>query len=218
MMDWSQIRAWYDERAIQYPEEVVTRIRTAVGLPAGGIDSRMVDALREYQRSVALVSDGLAGTRTVSALCGDDIRHVPDAPRGIRAIRATFGEPGSSIIRTLAPVTYSGESAWIWCHRLVEPAIQRAFHAIRRDGLSSCIKSFDGCYVLRRKRTTSASWSTHAWGIAFDVNAADNPMTSKTAMRISDEQRLLAPHFEAEGFHWGASFGDPMHWQYCRGY
>lgn len=219
MMDLDQIVDWYQQRAVQYPMGVLMQVQEVIGAdPDGLLGPQTVDRIRAWQMAHGLAADGLAGPNTLRAMLGRDIRAVPERPKGASAIRATFGMPGEQIVRTLARVRSDGQQSWIQCHRLIEPAIVEAFEAIHRDGLSDRIKSFDGCYVLRTKRANSKAWSTHAWGIAFDVNAADNPMTSKKNMKISDGQRELAPYFEAVGFHWGASFGDPMHFQFCTGY
>lgn len=58
-------------------------------------------------------------------------------------------------------------------------------------------------------------WSMHAYGVAVDVNAADNPR--QRTLRTDIPARTVA-RWEDHGFYWGGRFKtpDPMHFEYRR--
>lgn len=141
-----------------------------------------------------------------------------NVPTGIRQIMKVFGQPGKNIVSRKMRCGPDGEMKSVSCHAKIADVLAAVFDDIHAAGKSGHIKSFNGCYNFRKKRGGS-SWSTHAWGIAVDVNASANPMTSrKRGPVISGDQKHLAPFFERRGFYWGANFGDAMHFQYCKGY
>lgn len=61
----------------------------------------------------------------------------------------------------------------------VNKDIQRPLEAALREcinqGVHGEIKTWDGCFVIRRQRGSSAI-SRHSWGIAIDFNAKENPL------------------------------------------
>jgi hypothetical protein len=80
--------------------------------------------------------------------------------------------------------------------------------------------SLSGGYFPRLKRNGSGP-SMHAMGAAVDFNAGTMPMTDSTHQTIADVPdwyRPVVATFEKHGWKWGASFGDPMHFQYGTGY
>lgn len=229
---------WYGTRTLIYTKSVAKQIQAKVGAePDGVIGPKSVKAIAAWQKAHGLDVDGYAGHDTLTAMFGQDIReNVPDKqeggsgsgtgavempfkrPNGLSEIQGVFGKPGTSIGSFSMRAGAGGKKINVPCHKKVGPILQAIFDDIFAAGLSSHIHSYDGCYVYRTKRKNSKSWSTHAWGIAIDINASSNPMTSKANMKISDSQKKLAPYFEKHGFYWGAAFGDPMHFQYCTGY
>lgn len=73
--------------------------------------------------------------------------------------------------------------------------------------------TWDGCFVPRHKGwNPKRGLSLHTWGIAVDLNAADNPM--RTAGKMN---RLIVQCFERRGWTWGGRWSpkncDPMHFQ-----
>jgi hypothetical protein len=62
---------------------------------------------------------------------------------------------------------------------------------------------------FRLKKPTNGSLSktpsNHAFGIAMDLNSDDGSLGASVAP--------VAPVFEAQGFKWGISFHDPMHFE-----
>jgi len=145
-------------------------------------------------------------------------------PTGLQGIRTTFGEPG-------APAASAGRVAlpeplklgWsearvtrVACHALIEREFTAVFETIHARGLWYLLKSFDGIYNDRTARG-SAKKSTHAWGIAVDLNAATNRMGT-----AGDMDSRVVSIFEQAGFQWGGRWPgasrDPMHFQYATGY
>jgi len=139
-------------------------------------------------------------------------------PAGLHDILRVFGKPGTNIISKAMRCGPGGKMTTVSCHAKVAGVLAGVFDDIFSAGLSEHINTFDGCYNYRSKRGGS-EMSTHAWGIAVDVNASANPMTSsKKGKTISYDQKVLAPFFQKRGFVWGAAFNDAMHFQYCSGY
>jgi hypothetical protein len=142
----------------------------------------------------------------------------PARPNGVAAVRALFGEPGNvPLAKARAPEVFRRlpylAKGFLTCHKLLVPKVEWVFAELERRGLASLIKSYDGCYNPRKKRG-GTSWSTHAWGIALDLNAGDNPMGAKPKL----DRRIVAV-FEEAGFFWGGRWKSPdgMHFQYATG-
>lgn len=106
------------------------------------------------------------------------------------------------------------EVSRIRCHRLLVPVFKAVFASIHAAGLWSSLKTYDGCFAYRPQRGGN-KLSTHAWGIAIDLNADTNRLGTAGDMPTSVIQL-----FEANGFMWGGRFSrpDPMHFQFCRDY
>lgn len=72
------------------------------------------------------------------------------------------------------------------------------------------IKTFDGCFNVRKMRGSNSQWSLHSWGLAFDINAATNQLGKKPTMH----QGIVQAAYDA-GLDWGGNFSRPdgMHFQ-----
>jgi hypothetical protein len=99
-------------------------------------------------------------------------------------------------------------------------------------GLLDEIESWDGSWVTRFKRQTGTiaerlakvpqlnefNLSNHAWGTAFDINAAVYPLGTPRN-KVSSGFMELVPIAERFGFAWGGDFRirpDPMHFEVSR--
>lgn len=104
----------------------------------------------------------------------------------------------------------------LYCHRKLVPVFAGVFGEIRRRNLQGRVETFGGCFNFRAKRSGS-KLSTHAWGIAIDLNPETNPMGKPGRMPES-----IVQTFRDFGFTWGGDWSgrsrDPMHFQYCSGY
>lgn len=98
------------------------------------------------------------------------------------------------------------------CHKLLVGKFEQVFQDIYDDDLWDEMIDWGGCYMHRKKRN-GTDLSTHAWGIACDIDPSGNPMGSKG---IIDPR--IVKIFKDNGFIHGADFDDPMHFQYCSGY
>ncbi|GJD98115.1 M15 family metallopeptidase [Methylobacterium isbiliense] len=124
-----------------------------------------------------------------------------------------------------------GYNGRIRCHRLAAPVIKALFEAWEQADLLHLILSYDGCFVPRYKRKQAPSptlghnekksadveaLSNHAFGSAFDINAADNPLGEEPA-ECGDRGsvRELVAAANAVGIYWGGHFGteDGMHFE-----
>jgi hypothetical protein len=100
----------------------------------------------------------------------------------------------------------------IYCNRdMVEP-LTNAFHALIISGAVNELRTWDGCFNIRRKRG-SGTPSLHSWGVAIDVNAAWNGF-GKTPKLSSQFVKC----FTSNGFDWGGTWSlpDGMHFQLKR--
>ncbi len=158
-------------------------------------------------------------------------------PRGLDEICSTFGDIFGYIAadHTLDPrwhteflacttlpfpMTVSWDHSQIvnafTCHKLLANIFASVFDRIQNSGLQNKVTSFGGCFSFRPQRTGS-KLSTHAWGIAIDLNPETNAQGS-----AGDIDSELISIFRSAGFKWGGDWQgrsrDPMHFQFCTGY
>jgi len=97
----------------------------------------------------------------------------------------------------------------IYCNRDLVAPLGIAFANVISRGLVAQIRTWDGCFNIRRKRGATSS-SLHSWGIAIDINAAWNQFGKQPTM--SPE---LVKCFTDAGFDWGGTWSKPdgMHFQ-----
>lgn len=86
--------------------------------------------------------------------------------------------------------------------RLVRPFTD-ALVNVRNRGLGDQIKTWDGCFNIRNKRG-GRTWSLHAWGLAFDINAAWNRLGQAPTMTPE-----LVACFTDAGLDWGGRWTRP---------
>lgn len=97
----------------------------------------------------------------------------------------------------------------LYCNRDLVGPLEQAFKKLIQTGYVSELKTWDGCFNIRKKRG-AASPSLHSWGIAIDLNAAWNGF---------GKPPVLTPGFVAcftdAGFDWGGVWVKPdgMHFQ-----
>lgn len=108
---------------------------------------------------------------------------------------------------------FSGNVRW---HRAGVEQLKRAWAEVEAAGLIPRVLSWDGSFVPRRMRG-SANLSRHSWGIAFDINAAQNGLgVTPPAVGTRGSVRELVPIFERHGFCWGGRWQtrpDGMHFE-----
>jgi hypothetical protein len=69
----------------------------------------------------------------------------------------------------------------LYCNKDMVAPLSQAFTNLISRGKVSELKTFDGCFNIRKKRGLS-SMSLHSWGIAIDVNAAWNQLNMTPAL------------------------------------
>lgn len=100
----------------------------------------------------------------------------------------------------------------IYCNIDFTEPLERALSLIKARGIGHLIKTWDGCFNIRKKRGAQ-SMSLHSWGLAIDINASWNRMGMKPTMPME-----LVECFEEAGFEWGGRWTKPdgMHFQLAR--
>ena len=176
---------------------------------------------------------GWSSKQYLSEVLGSD-QFLPDpawpkVPNGRAEIERLFGSPGSAPCSAgrchlPAPLKLGWADQKVTafaCHKLVEDVFSSFFHELHRRSLwdcigtiTACVETFDGAYNPRTV-TASQKVSTHAWGIAFDINAARNPLGRTPTI----DQKIVAIGKD-HNLTWGGDWSRPdgMHFQYARGY
>lgn len=97
----------------------------------------------------------------------------------------------------------------LYCNKLMIGPLMQAFSNIIDRNLVHELKTFDGCFNVRKKRGLN-SQSLHSWGIAIDINAAWNGLGKTPTMSAK-----LVKCFTDTGFEWGGTWTrkDGMHFQ-----
>lgn len=98
----------------------------------------------------------------------------------------------------------------IYCNKDLIKPLEAALNNVADRQLHGLLKTWDGCFNIRKKRGGS-SFSLHSWGIAIDINAAENPFKATPKM-----DARLVKCFKDAGFDWGGDWTnatDGMHFQ-----
>lgn len=97
----------------------------------------------------------------------------------------------------------------IYCNRAMIGPLTQAFKNLIARGYVKELKTWDGCFNIRKKRGLS-SQSLHSWGIAIDVNAFENGLGATPKLSPG-----FVKCFTDAGFDWGGVWArkDGMHFQ-----
>ena len=100
----------------------------------------------------------------------------------------------------------------IYCNKEIIGRLSAAFKALIDTGCVQELKTWDGCFNIRKKRGLS-SMSLHSWGIAIDLNAFENGLNQTP--KLSPE---FVKCFTDNGFDWGGTWTrkDGMHFQLAK--
>lgn len=104
----------------------------------------------------------------------------------------------------------------VTCHTRLLPQLRAALRQIIDAGIAFTVnpEQFAGCYSPRFiDRDPNGRLSHHAWGIAVDLNAAENATGTRP-----DQNDRLVEIFERHGFTWGGRWlvPDGMHFEWVR--
>jgi len=97
----------------------------------------------------------------------------------------------------------------IYCNKDLVGPLSKALTALIATGYVKELKTWDGCFNIRKKRGLS-SMSLHSWGIAIDVNAFENGLNMTPKLSAG-----FVKCFTDNGFDWGGTWTrkDGMHFQ-----
>jgi hypothetical protein len=102
----------------------------------------------------------------------------------------------------------SGYVHHIYMNKDMVPMFAQAAEALKVRGYAKELKTFDGCFCIRSVRGEPSAVSAHSYGIAIDLNAAENPLGGPVAF-----SKGFVQCFKDAGFAWGGDFHrvDGMH-------
>lgn len=170
----------------------------ALGIDPGPVDGKMgpktKKAIRAFQRLNGLVVDGIVGPKTIAELWPAHLPHRdrnPIIPKPLfgkwprqKHVRRFFGEVGKH--QTRIKTAYSLKLAWntrtriqgFSCHEKVAGPMERIFQdTLNHYGIDEIkrlrLDMFGGCLNVRKMRGGSR-YSMHSWGIAVDLDPANN--------------------------------------------
>ena len=97
----------------------------------------------------------------------------------------------------------------IYCNKDLVGPLSKAFKALITTGHVKELKTWDGCFNIRKKRGLT-TMSLHSWGIAVDVNAFENGLNQTPKLSAG-----FVKCFTDNGFDWGGTWTrkDGMHFQ-----
>lgn len=100
----------------------------------------------------------------------------------------------------------------LYCNKDLVAPLTQAFNNLIKTGFVNELKTWDGCFNIRRKRGLT-SMSLHSWGIAIDVNAAWNGLGKTPVLSAG-----FVKCFTDAGFDWGGTWTrkDGMHFQLAK--
>jgi hypothetical protein len=138
-----------------------------------------------------------------------------------KIVDGKWSEEAKWMMVQVIPVEYS--ASWInsatgkpvskiYINKDMAPMLMKALALLKASNLLSELKTFDGCFNIRKKRGLT-SLSLHSWGLAIDVNAFENGLgvTPKLSPRF-------VKCFTDNGFTWGGTWQrkDGMHFQLAK--
>ncbi|MGI4864134.1 MAG: M15 family metallopeptidase [Janthinobacterium lividum] len=103
----------------------------------------------------------------------------------------------------------------VYMNKFAAAALDAVLLDLLATGLIKEFKSYDGCHNIRLKRGLS-EYSIHAWGLALDFNAAQNPLGVKWGSRPGMFSKAFLDVWRKHGWVCGADFSraDGMHFQF----
>jgi hypothetical protein len=165
----------------------------------------------------------LTTTTERQALFGRFRFEADPVPGNRENIRILDDWEARNIVRVQIPqlVGVSGASSTgaVPFHRLAADQLLRLWKAWEHAGLLQLVKTWGGSFAPRVVRGSDKNLSNHAFGTAFDINVAFNPLGARPAMvGRPGSVRQLVPIANELGFYWGGHFTrlDGMHFEVAK--
>jgi hypothetical protein len=181
--------------------------------------------ISELQKYVGATPDGFWGPKSIAA-CQRHLRRLmpannPWPSSDESSLIRFYGEPGDE--DNLVSISLGGR--WVVrtergakqvqttrCHRLVADSLTRVFTELVRQGWNKTL-DYDGCFNDRLMRGGTRK-STHAWGIAVDIDASNNGnlihWPTRATMPIQVMEVFAREGWMSAGAFWSR---DAMHFQ-----
>lgn len=163
----------------------------------------------------------LVGTAARQAVFGKfafEARPLPGNPENIRILGTWESDNIVSVpIPQLIGVKGAPRSGAVRFHKLAAAQLVAVWAAWEKAGLRDRMLTWDGSFVPRFIRGSRTTLSNHAFGTAFDINAAFNPLGAQPAL-VGEKGcvRELVELANQHGFFWGGHFKgrrDGMHFE-----
>jgi len=109
----------------------------------------------------------------------------------------------------------------IYCNKDLVKPLEQAFKNLIDRGYVKELKTWDGCFNIRKKRGLS-SMSLHSWGLAVDCNSSHNQLGKTREQLIKEGFTPFTDGFGQcfidAGFNWGKNWkrADLMHFELAK--
>ena len=120
-------------------------------------------------------------------------------------IRNSFAHVRFSAVGTI------GFPKKIFINKDFRPILEKALNNVIDRGLAHEMKTWDGCFIIRKKRGLS-SMSLHSWALACDINAEENQLGKPPKISKEFAQCFVDAGCDA-GRNWSGNRVDGMHYQ-----
>lgn len=126
-----------------------------------------------------------------------------------------WGEPGTAVRAEIVTATCGGAPIRLPVRRQIVPLVAGLVADLERSRGEPFRADWSWGYAHRRVRGSSTTWSNHAWGLAIDLDAPENPMTTSTSAshEMPSDAGAIARRW---GFRWGGEWRprrDYMHFE-----
>lgn len=108
----------------------------------------------------------------------------------------------------------------MYVNKDIVPVLEHTLNNIISLGAYKEIKTYDGLFNIRYIRGSKTKLSIHSWGLAIDLNAANNPLgktkAESIALGLNPFSTLFDEVWRDAGWTCGIDFkrGDGMHFEY----
>ncbi len=165
-------------------------------------DARPVRVLRAGDTPVLRHADAVLAPAQIKVRYGEFAMKDTDGREFLEGLSFEEGE----LVNTTVPLL-----GRVMCNRAIIAPLVAAMTELQRRGLSDLVDpdDFAGCWSARTQ-STDGPLSSHAWGIAVDINARAN-----TQGGPSHQDPRLVEVMARYGFTWGGDWllPDPMHFE-----